>query len=191
MTYGDVYARVGSENTRETHPVPFPRLTFRQRLTYWAHLSKALTRQHHAELRGVFEELLPRDGVVLDIGAHAGQFTKLFAGLVPDGRVLAFEPSSYARRILSTAVLAKQLRNVAIVPVGLSDSAGQLELAMPLKASGSLGYGLSHFGGEETRTSVNETVEIMTLDGYLSDAPLDRIDLVKADIEGWEASTLR
>lgn len=171
--------------------MPFPQITFRQRLTYWAHLAKALTRQHHSVLRPMFRELLPPNGVVIDVGAHAGQFTKLFAGLVPQGRVIAFEPSSYARRILSTVVAAKRLANVTVVPAGLSDAAGQAELAMPLKAGGSLGYGLSHFGVEAARPVVRESVELMTLDGYVRDRALDRVDLIKADIEGWEARLIK
>ncbi len=171
--------------------MPFPQITFRQRLTYWAHLWKALTRQHHSALRPMFRELVPSDGVVIDVGAHAGQFTKLFAGLVPQGRVIAFEPSSYAQRILSIVVAVKRLSNVTVVPAGLSDAAGQAELAMPLKASGSLGYGLSHFGVEAARPVVRESVDLMTLDGYVGEAGLDRVDLIKADIEGWEARLIK
>ena len=164
----------------------FPQITFRQRLTYWAHLWKALTRQHHSALKPIFRDLLPQNGVVIDVGAHAGQFTKLFAGLVPEGRVIAFEPSSYARRILSTVVASKRLANVTIMPAGLSDAAGQAEIAIPLKASGSLGYGLSQFGVENARPAMRELVELMTLGGYMGETGLDRVDLIKADIEGWE-----
>ncbi len=146
--------------------MPFPQLTFRQRSTHWAHLWKALTRQHHSEWKPIFRDLLPQNGVVIDAGAHAGQFTKLFAGLVPQGRVIAFEPSSYARRILSTVVAAKRLANVTVMPAGLSDAAGPAEIAVPLKPSGSLGYGLSHFGVEDACPAIREMVELMTLDGY-------------------------
>lgn len=139
----------------------------------------------------MFRGLLPPNGVVIDVGAHAGQFTKLFAGIVPLGRVIAFEPSSYARRILSTVVAAKRLANVTVVPAGLSDAAGQAALAIPLKASGSLGYGLGHFGAEDARPVVRESVDLMTLDGYVGETGLDRVDLIKADIEGWEARLIK
>ncbi len=171
--------------------MPFPHLTFRQRLTYWAHLWKALTRQHHTALEPMFRDLIPADGVVIDAGAHAGQFTKLFAGLAREGRVIAFEPASYARRILTTAVTAKRLANVTVIAAGLSDEAGQAEIAMPLKESGSLGYGLSHFGAPDARPALRETVELMTLDGFVKDAGLQRVDLIKADIEGWEVHLIR
>jgi len=166
-------------------------LTLRQRATYLAHLHKAIFRSYHAQLVPYLTTIIPANGTVVDVGAHAGQFTKIFARLAPRGRVYAFEPSSYARRILSIVVAAKRLANVTVVPAGLSDAAGQAELAMPLKASGSLGYGLSHFGVEAARPVVRESVDLMTLDGYVREAALDRVDLIKADIEGWEARLIK
>src|ERR1700723_2776612 len=89
---------------------------YRWRLSpsFVAHLWKAVTQQHHRELLPALERCVPRDGVVLDIGAHAGQFTKLFAGLAADGRVYAIEPGSYARGILRAAIWARGFDNVAI-----------------------------------------------------------------------------
>jgi len=41
-----------------------------------------------------FSELIPKDSVVLDIGAHVGAFTVVFASCLGDeGKVLAFEPN--------------------------------------------------------------------------------------------------
>ena len=171
--------------------MPFPHLTVRQRLTYWAHLWKALARQHHTALKPVFRGLIPADGVVIDAGAHAGQFTKLFAGLASEGRVIAFEPASYARRILTAAVKVRRLANVTIIAAGLSDEAGRAEIAMPIKESGSFGFGLGHFGAPGARPALREMVELVTLDGFVKEAGLPRVDLIKADIEGWEVHLLR
>jgi len=55
------------------------RLTLRQRASWTAHLFKAVTQQHHLDLQGLFKPFVPEDAVVLDVGAHAGQFSKLFA----------------------------------------------------------------------------------------------------------------
>ena len=46
---------------------------------------------------------LKGESVVLDVGAHAGQMAKLFAGLVPRGHVYAFEPGAYALAVLRGA----------------------------------------------------------------------------------------
>jgi FkbM family methyltransferase len=161
-------------------------------LDRFAHLWKALTQQHHWEVLPTLRPLVPRDGVVVDIGAHAGQFTKLFSRLAPEGRVISVEPSPYALSILRPVVRLHRLRNVTIVPHGLSDTPGELVLRTPIKRSGAMGFGLASFadpGGErQTRADV---VQVETLDSLVARLGLDRLDLIKCDVEGWEGHVLR
>jgi FkbM family methyltransferase len=167
---------------------------YRWRLSpsFVAHLWKAVTQQHHRELLPALTQCIPRDGVVLDIGAHAGQFAKLFAGLAAEGRVFAIEPGSYARAILRAALAARRLPNVAVLPVALGDEMRLETLHIPLKASGTLGFGLSHLGAAETRWPrvAGETVAQTTVDALVEKLALDRIDFIKADIEGGELRML-
>ena len=169
-----------------------PALSARQRLTYAAHLYKAVARQHHRELTPLIAPHVGEGAVVVDAGAHAGQFTKLFAGLAQGGRVYAFEPGGYARSILERVVRWRGLGNVTVVPLGLSDAEGGAELALPLKSGSSLGFGLGHLGAEATtRPSVREMVRLMTLDRFAAETGLTRLDFIKADVEGWEVRLLR
>jgi FkbM family methyltransferase len=167
---------------------------YRWRLSpgYAAHLWKAVTQQHHRELLPLFSRYIPRDGVVVDVGAHAGQFAKLFARCAASGRVYAIEPSAYARSILSIVVRLRRLSNVAIVPVALGAETRQAQLSTPIKASGSHGYGLAHLGEPEERwrrVSI-ETVTETTMDALTAELKLDRLDFIKADIEGNEMRLL-
>jgi FkbM family methyltransferase len=168
------------------------RLTPRQRASRAAHVFKALTRQHHEGVGDLLRPMVPADAVILDVGAHAGQYTKLFAKMAPAGRVFAFEPASYARGILRTVVRWHRLRNVTIVATGLSDAPGRSTISTPIKASGSIGFGLAHLG-EETRFDrfISEEVPVTTLDEFVDDSTLTRLDLVKLDVEGWEIHILR
>jgi len=166
-------------------------LTFRQRLTFAAHLWKAATRQHHREFLPLLRQYVPADAVVADVGGHAGQFAKLFAGLAARGQVYSFEPGVYARAILDRVVRWRGLGNVEIVPFGLSDAAGQAHLSVPIKRSGSFGFGLSHLGADAGgRAARSETIRLETLDGFVAVRNLARLDFVKADIEGWEMRLL-
>ena len=70
-------------------------LSWRARASYFAHAFKAVTRQHHTELKPALAPYIPRDAVVADVGGHSGPFAKLFAGLAPDGTVYTFEPGAY------------------------------------------------------------------------------------------------
>ncbi|TDI59402.1 MAG: FkbM family methyltransferase [Alphaproteobacteria bacterium] len=170
-------------------------LTLRQRATYLAHLHKAIFRSYHAQLVPYLTTIIPANGTVVDVGAHAGQFTKIFARLAPRGRVYAFEPSSYARSILSRVCTIRRLRNVAIVPAGLGAAVERLELNIPLKHSGSLGFGSSHLSPDRARESraraiLTETIEVETLDCFAEARGLDSLCFIKADIEGWELNML-
>lgn len=168
------------------------RLTFRQRLTWVAHLFKALVYQYHKPLAGRLRALIPSDGVVVDVGAHSGQHSKLFAQMVPRGSVYAFEPGGYARSILKIVIGLRRLSNVSLFEVGLSDRPMSETLRVPLKRSGSMGFGLSHIGaGTNGRETVSEDIVLTTLDIFVREQNLSRLDFIKVDIEGWEVHFLR
>jgi FkbM family methyltransferase len=154
---------------------------------FFAHLWKAVTKQHHRELTPLLRGLIPEDGIVFDVGAHAGQYAKLFARLAPKGFVYAFEPQSYARRILRAAIRLNRLRNVAILPFGLGAASGIAMLTLPVKKSGSYGFGLAHMGHDDgKRDAEREAVAVATLDQAVAALGLARLDFIKADIEGFE-----
>jgi FkbM family methyltransferase len=171
----------------KTHPP----LRGRARLTYWAHLFKAVTRQHHRELIPILEPLLPQEGIVFDVGAHAGQMAKLFALMAPRGRVYAFEPGAYALSILRPMLRLRMLRLIIVEPIAFGAAPGTLTLTTPIKRSGSLGFGLSHLGqGTEQGAVFSHQVAVETIDGFVKNHFIERLDLIKADIEGWEMQML-
>lgn len=166
--------------------------TFRARITYCLHLFKALARQHHEELTPLLKPYIPRDAIIVDVGAHAGQFSKLFSKMAPDGHVYAFEPGAYALSILRKVKTVHRLKNVTIAPFGLSDTAGEAVLHTPIKSSGSLGFGLSSLGTADSQRRMHSTsIALTTLDTYFTQNPPRKIDFIKADIEGWELNMLR
>jgi FkbM family methyltransferase len=165
------------------------RLTLRQRASWLAHLYKACAQQHHRSLAPVLAAHVPPDGIVIDVGAHAGQFSKLFARMAPQGHVYAFEPSAYARSILAKALAFNRLGNVTVVPAGLSDEAQTAVLHTPLKVSSAWGFGTAHLGAGASEDA-DQTVSLMRLDEFAARAGLSRLDLIKADIEGWEMRAL-
>ncbi|NWH07806.1 MAG: FkbM family methyltransferase [Alphaproteobacteria bacterium] len=162
------------------------------RFDWLAHLGKAMFQNHHQELIPKLRPHIPQDAVILDKGAHAGQMAKLFARLAPRGHVYAFEPGSYALSILKPAVYASGLSNIEIVPVGLSDSPGISTLQMPIKRHGGYGFGLAHLGeASDGRPGVEDEIALTTIDQFMDDRRLQRVDFVKIDIEGWEVPCVR
>lgn len=167
-----------------------PHLTARQRASWLAHLFKAATQQHHRELRPLFAPHIAADAVIVDIGAHAGQFSKLFAAMAPRGWVWAFEPSAYARSVMAPALWLNAIGNVTLVPMGLSDRPGELILHTPIKRGRSLGFGTAHLGAGPG-PALDQRVALTTLDAFAVERGFERLDFVKADIEGWELRALK
>ena len=162
-------------------PLPRVDLTLRRWATFVAHCFKAAVKQHHQELIPILSQLIPPDGVVFDVGAHAGQFAKLFARLAPEGTVYSFEPGRYARLVLMFAVAVNRSANIRIFPFGLSDSPAHLELHVPVKKSGSFGFGLSKAdiegwelrmltGGADTLAKFRPVLWIEAVDHHLARA---------------------
>ena len=169
-----------------------PYFRWRASPTYVAHLFKAVFKQHHKVLIPLFRRMIPEDGVVLDVGAHAGQYTKIFSRLASRGQIYAFEPGSYARSILRVALALNRRGNVAVVPLALGAQEGTEILTLPVKRPGSYGFGLAHFGPETRFPTVErEAVAVSTIDRMVELLGLTRLDFIKADIEGWEMQLVR
>jgi FkbM family methyltransferase len=112
--------------------------------------------------------------------------------MAPGGFVYAFEPGSYARAILRAALRFNRIANVAVLPLALGAASGVGVLTVPVKRSGSYGFGLSHLGRDDGRYAAEiEAVPVATLDDVAAALALDRLDLIKADIEGFELRLVR
>jgi FkbM family methyltransferase len=162
----------------------------RQRLSWVQHFLKARFKSKEAPRVRALGRHIRAGDVILDVGAHFGYLTKEFAQLHGGAcRVIAFEPVEYTRSILERVV--RRFSNVRVEPLALSDRNGPMDIAIPLKKSGVLGIGLSHFGPETRRDHVIEPVEMRRLDDYAAASGLDRVDFIKADVEGAELLVLQ
>ena len=164
--------------------------TYRFHVTvgWLAHLLKSAIRQDHAQLAAPLARLLPRDGVAIDVGAHGGQITRLLARIAVDGTVVAVEPSSYTRAVLRPALWLRGVRNVTVVAAALGAGHAIGRLTSPRKRRGEVGYGLATLAGGGA--GMQEVVPVIPLDALIAELGLQRVDLIKADIEGYEGAML-
>ena len=133
-----------------------------------------------------FENLLKVGDVVLDVGSNIGFYSVLSAKLVgPTGKVLAFEPSRSIRERLNFNLELNQLNNVEVVPQGAWHEPGQavLNLVDGNRGSSSL--------GEISNSSSSESVELSRLDEAVPEELIERIRLLKIDVEGSEWAALQ
>jgi FkbM family methyltransferase len=133
----------------------------------------------------VLKRLIKPGNVVLDVGANIGYFSLLFAKWMHGaGTVHAFEPFPHsAKRFGSNLDLNPQLRTmVHLHRLALSDFSGTMAMSVPDEGNCGCNY-LSTSGPVE--------VEVTTLDAYVRQTQLARIDFIKIDVEGAEVSLLQ
>lgn len=121
--------------------------------------------------------------VIIDAGAHIGQYTILFSELVTKvGRVYSFEPDPDTFKQLVENIELNAVANVDANNIALSDftGSGTLFLAENTNIGGNSLRPQQSFAGSKIDTKV------MKLDEFASNARLNRLDLIKADIEGAE-----
>ncbi|MDQ3363881.1 MAG: FkbM family methyltransferase [Myxococcota bacterium] len=121
---------------------------------------------------------LERAEVFVDVGANVGYYTCLARSL---GRqVVAIEPSTATLRLLFANLVANEMRDVEVFPVGLSDKA---EVAVLYGGGGNASLLL----GWSTSTKVySEVIPTTTLDRLLEARFAGQRLFIKIDIEGLE-----
>lgn len=126
----------------------------------------------------------------VDVGANMGLYTLYAARRVgASGRVLAIEPSRREMAILKSNVELNQLKNVTIRQVALSDQLAEVELLV----AGARNSGHNTLGafGYNTTLDHRETIQTQRLDQIVPLEGLQRIHIIKMDIEGAELGALR
>lgn len=129
---------------------------------------------------------------VLDIGANIGAHTLPLASLVgPDGHVYAFEPTDFAFRKLAVnlALNPRLAARVTAEQAFLGESseglpAAEIYSSWPLDASGPVHE--KHLGRAESTIGART----FRLDDYLEARRIQRVDLVKMDVDGFECHVL-
>jgi len=137
-----------------------------------------MRRNGEAWLLGRLAAFGPR--MVLDVGANVGQWTLLAAALLPSAAIHAFEvvPETAGQLAASVAALAPR---VVANGFGLADRDGTLAISMLDDDSTLSSIVRLHDGmGEAVACPVRAG------DGYMAEAGIDHIDLLKIDVEGAE-----
>ena len=126
-------------------------------------------------------------GVFVDVGANIGVFTvpaALRAG--PKGVVLAIEPAPAIAGYLRRNIVLNGLKNVRVKQCAAFE---RNEDELPFYHAPT-----EHFGMEALAAQFHDSpisVPGRTLDDLLAEEQLARVDLIKIDVEGFEASVLQ
>jgi FkbM family methyltransferase len=164
---------------------------------YWYHGSKReINTINH------FQRLINPGDRVIEVGAHIGYFSTLFAKLVGrEGRLIVFEPSkenlSYLEKNISFMPLYLQT-NVTVVAKGVGDVNGSLDFYLD-PITGQNNSFVKDFNGfiENRKFSAEKEaivekvkVPIIRLDDFLSNNDYSPT-FIKIDVEGYELNVIK
>jgi FkbM family methyltransferase len=129
-----------------------------------------------------FRQLLKPGAIVVEAGANIGSHTLHLSQIVgPAGQIHAFEPQRRIFQILCANLALNNIANVHVRPQGLGAVNDTMWVSSPDVSAA------ANFGGVALGSSGNESVEIVTLDQL----GMQRLDLIKIDVEGMEEAVLR
>ena len=134
------------------------------------------------------KEYLPKNAVILDIGANVGTFLYQLENKLDHEHIYAFEPNKKLYRRLKRLFPAMR-----ILPLALSDENMTAEFKVPvingktIASRGTLNTSYKEKGEEKSYT---EKVKVIKLDDWAALEHFSKLDFIKIDVEGNEIKTL-
>ncbi len=163
--------------------IGIPEFSWKNNLRHWLAVSPWVPGfiQDFSPIKG-YEKFrnLKQGDVVIDAGAYPGDYTLFAAKKVgPEGRVIALEPGKKNRNILKRNLHLAGVSNVQVVPKGLWNESATLHMNQQGLAS------------QITASEPDCTIEAVTLDHLVAELQLEKVDVLKMDIEGAELEALQ
>ncbi len=130
--------------------------------------------------RRMLYSLIKKDFVCFDIGANIGETTLNFARLAPDGKVYSFEPVPFLFQRLKTNTGLNNFQNISLYNIAVSDKKEELFFDKPGNNNSS---GISM---NKEKSSTSACVQSTTIDSFVNENNIHKIDFIKIDVEGFE-----
>jgi FkbM family methyltransferase len=134
--------------------------------------------------------LATQAAVTFDVGAYVGYYTLIAAHANPAGLVHAFEPLPSINQRLWRNIKLNKVGNVECIACAVGDADGETQfyhVDADLPTSSSLSLEFMQASGD----FVSSRVPVITLDRYVADRGIARVDLLKIDTESTESQVLR
>lgn len=142
-----------------------------------------LTGDYEPGVAAVVRRRVRSGDTCVDVGANVGPVALLLCQrAAPSGRVFCFEPGhAYAERLRANLALNPELAGVAeVLELGISDQKGELHWKEDAE----------HPGNAWLLSPDGVPVPVTTLDDFVAERGVDRLDFLKIDTEGMELEVL-
>lgn len=133
------------------------------------------------------------DPIVVDGGAHLGDMVDKFSSILPFSKFYCFEPDPDLAKLL--LIKFKGNKNIHIVESALGDNAGKKIFNINAsRPTNSLLYSSKYIDADLKKLCqvVKQVeVDVTTVDSYCSTNSIEKIDLLKLDLQGFDFLALK
>lgn len=130
------------------------------------------------------QENLKQGDIFFDVGANAGIFTVIAAKKIgSSGHVYAFEPGLNELKLLRHNIAVNNLTNVTVVERAVSSQSGTARFAVCYDGAMNSLAKTDHPGQQIKEW---QTIETISLDEFVQQMNIGKINLIKIDVEGAE-----
>ena len=124
--------------------------------------------------------------IIFDVGAHHGQTTLHFRKAFPTASIHSFEPA--AENFEKLKANTKGKRKIRINKLALGNAQTLVNMNI---GNSDLGHQVIRNQNEELDPRKAPSVRMETIDSYIKANKINRIDLLKIDVEGYEIEVLK
>lgn len=139
-----------------------------------------------------FAHLLPKEGVVLDIGANIGIMSVILGKNHPQSEIYAFEPIPVNGRVLKQIAKFFKVNNISLFQTALGAKNGESTMVMPVMNHVPM-HGLAYIDSDIYPKISGQyfQVPMMRLDDFAEiNFPKKKITGIKLDVENYEFEVL-
>lgn len=139
----------------------------------------------------IMKGLLKKGDVFIDVGANIGYLSAIGAGFVgKTGQVHSFEPvPQYFERLKNMAMINKDFQ-IIVNQISLGEKEGEANIRLSNERN--IGWNSMVFlSGKKDKIKEEIKVGVCRLDAYIEQKKLNKITLIKIDVEGFEFPVLK
>lgn len=133
---------------------------------------------HESETSRMFYKLAYESKNIFDVGANVGYFSLLASVANSESRIVAFEPAPEFFKYLKGNIQVNCATNVIGVPAAVTNREGNVILYLNEEESSTVK------GFRKPKAEIE--VPAVTLDSYVKKNQIDKVDLIKIDVETGE-----
>jgi len=141
-----------------------------------------------------FRTFIKQDATVIDVGANIGQYSLLASKLMGQtGEIYAFEPSVDIQPKLKRNIDLNNFENIEVIPCAVAATSGVMKF-YPANEVANQGVG-SLMPVQEYRSNIRSNegvdVDVMSLDDFCGARGIEKVDVLKIDVEGFDLEVLK